>query len=86
VEGRIELNRGSINEIISTNTLLPARKFAHVGRQANEVTHRLARRGLQTKEWVVMHFDMPDDVRSVVITETARVVNFPNLFNPLSCD
>jgi hypothetical protein len=56
--------RGIISEIISTSNLLPACKFAHVGRQANEVAHRLARRGLQTKEWAVMRFDMPDDVKA----------------------
>jgi hypothetical protein len=77
---------GIIGEIISASNLLPTCKFMHVGRHANEVTHRLTRRGLQTKEWVVMHFDMPDNVRSVVITETARAVNSPNLCNMLSCD
>jgi hypothetical protein len=52
---------GIISEIIGTSNLLPACKFNHVGREANEVTHRLARRGLQMKEWVVMRFDMPND-------------------------
>jgi hypothetical protein len=41
---------GIISKIISTSNLLLACKFDHVRREANEVAHILARRGLQTKE------------------------------------
>jgi hypothetical protein len=77
---------GIISEIIRSSNILPACKFDYVRREANEVVHRLARRGLQMKEWVVMRFDVPDNVRSVVLAETARAVNSPNLCNPCSYD
>lgn len=79
-DGERAVWRGTIRDIISTSNLLPGCKFNHAGREANRASHGLARRALET-EWAVMRFDMPDDIRVLVETEAARVVNSTNACN-----
>jgi hypothetical protein len=42
------------------------------------VAHHLGRRDLEKQEWIVMRQDMPGDVRSLVLADTAGGCNNPN--------
>jgi hypothetical protein len=72
---------GVISEIIGLSRLLPACIFKHVGREANNVAHQLARRALEEYEWVVMRHDIPSDLRSLVNAETAGESDSPTRCN-----
>jgi hypothetical protein len=75
---------GIIDEIINISNLLPACKFEHIRREANKVAHQPARRGLEKKEWVVMHHAMPKEIRSLVLAKTTGVLNSSFHCNPIS--
>jgi hypothetical protein len=50
---------------------LPACTFNHVKRDANMAAHELAKRAMHNHERVVQRHETPDEVHSVVMTETA---------------
>jgi hypothetical protein len=45
--------------------------FNHVKRDANMAAHELAKRAMHNQEWVVQRHETPDEIRSLVMTETA---------------
>jgi hypothetical protein len=71
-----------IAEILGLKQLLLPCIFQHVEQGANNIAHQLEKRALKREEWVVMRNDIPVDLRSLVIAETAGEAGFPNRCNP----
>jgi hypothetical protein len=57
---------GVLAEIKEASTLLPACRFMHIQRGANQVAHALARLALQTRCAKVMRFQAPKEVQALV--------------------
>jgi hypothetical protein len=57
--------------------LLPACSFKHIHREGNQVAHRLAQKALRRDESMVMRFDMPQEVRNLVVAEAAGRAGCP---------
>jgi ribonuclease HI len=62
------------NEIIEVGRLLPACTIRHTGRDGNRVAHLLAKRALERSECVVLRYDVPLDIRSVVLAEATSAL------------
>jgi hypothetical protein len=50
--------------------LLPECRFVHVRREANQVAHELAQLAMRKRQAVVMRFNVPPDIQSLVDRET----------------
>jgi hypothetical protein len=74
---------GIISEITVAANLLPACKFTHVNREANQVAHQLAQRSLRQQECMVMHHNLPEEVRGLVQAEGTGVGRIPAQCNSL---
>jgi hypothetical protein len=64
---------GILLEIQEVRNLLPACSFRHIHREGNIVAHRLAQKALRPDKSIVMRFDMPQEVRDLVIAESVNM-------------
>jgi hypothetical protein len=60
---------------------LPACSFRHTHQEGNQVAHRLAQKALRRDESIVMRFDMPQEVRDLVIAEATNSAPCPPICN-----
>jgi hypothetical protein len=60
---------GVISKIQAVGHILPACRFSHVRREANQVAHELAQRGLSHQQAVVMRLKVPPDLQALVRRE-----------------
>jgi hypothetical protein len=59
-------------------SLLPECKFSHVDRETNMVAHSLAQRAYSLQECVVVRFNAPQCVRSMIREDAPSVAAPPN--------
>jgi hypothetical protein len=72
---------GTLLEIQEASNLLPACSFRYTHREGNQVAHRLAQKAIWWDKNMVMRFDMPQEVRDLVIAEAVNKATCPQICN-----